>query len=264
MLLEVDNLSIGFRKKKETIVLVEALSFSLDEGRVLGLVGESGSGKTITADALVGLLRPPLSQRSGRIVFAGKGLECRHPQGWEEVRGRGIFYIFQNPLAALNPTLTVGKQVQETLKRHFNLDESTAVKQTKILLEEVGLGAAAAGHFPFALSGGMRQRVLWAMALGLEPKFLVADEPFTGLDPIRQLEILALLKRLQRKGTAVLVISHDLSLVSGWADQVAVMVAGRLVEQLPGKEILTQGRHPYTQSLVKNLLLLEETLGPSA
>jgi ABC-type glutathione transport system ATPase component len=257
---EVNDLSIGYNKKKEDVFLVKDLSFSLSAGQVLALVGQSGSGKTLTADALCGLLKPPLRRLGGHIVFQGKELMDEDGKAWEVLRGRGIFYLFQNPLAALNPTLSVGRQIQEGLIRHFKISDSTSRKETIKLLNEVGLEAGLFHRFPFELSGGMRQRVLLAMALGLRPKILIADEPFTGLDPLRQQEILELLERLRGTGTAILVISHDLRLIFGWADRVMVLVPGKMVEQLPGKRLPPKGSHPYTQSLVRHMVLLEEAL----
>ena len=265
MLLEVNKLSIGFQKRNCIYDLVRNISFSIQSGEVMGLVGESGSGKTLTANALCGLLAPPLKQTNGKIIFQGKEITLGQTRQWEPLRGPGIFFLFQSPLAALNPTLKVGQQIGEALKEHFKLDNKSSMKQANSLLEEVGIPPNKSGSYPHELSGGMRQRILIALALGLHPKLLIADEPFTGLDPIRQKEILDLLEKLNRRWeTAILVISHDLRLVSSWADRVAVMVRGALVEEIGRDDLLGMAQHPYTRSLVENMIRLEKALVPSA
>jgi ABC-type dipeptide/oligopeptide/nickel transport system ATPase component len=264
MLLEVDKLTVGFKLRKENYDLIREVSFCIQSGEIMGLVGESGSGKTLTASALSGLLPPPLEQTGGRIIFQGKEIISGSGRQWEALRGSNIFYLFQSPLAALNPTLKVGRQIGEALKEHFNLGRKTSMNQTASLLEEVGIPSNKAGGYPFELSGGMRQRVLIALALGLHPRLLIADEPFSGLDGVHEKEILDLLEKLHCRGTAILVISHDLRLIAGWADRVAVMVNGVVVEEISGNALFQEARHPYTQSLVESMIRLEKALDPSA
>jgi ABC-type dipeptide/oligopeptide/nickel transport system ATPase component len=263
MLLEVKRLSIGFHKKNMINNLVRDVSFSIPSGQIMGLVGESGSGKTLIASALSGLIPPPLTRTGGKIIFKGKEIKFE-PALQEDggLRGTGIFLLFQSPLAALNPTMKIGWQIGETLKEHFKLDRKTAMNQAGFLLESVGLPANKSGSYPFELSGGMRQRVLIALALGLKPGLLIADEPFTGLDAMHEKEIIDLLERLHLEGTAILIISHDLRLIADWADRVAVLVEGALVEETAGHDLIRTARHPYTRSLVESMIRLEKALEP--
>jgi peptide/nickel transport system ATP-binding protein len=265
IMLEVNKLSIGFQKRKNVHNLVREVSFSIPSGQIMGLIGESGSGKTLIAGALSGLLPPLLKRTGGRIIFKGKEITFEHAHQ-EDVglRGTGIFLLFQSPLAALNPTLKIGCQIGETLKEHFKLNRKTAIDQVGFLLESVGIPTSKSGSYPFELSGGMRQRVLIALALGLKPGLLIADEPFTGLDAVQEKEILDLLERLHLEGTAILIISHDLRLIAGWADRVAVLVEGALVEETAGHDLIRMARHPYTRSLVENMICLEKALEPPA
>jgi ABC-type dipeptide/oligopeptide/nickel transport system ATPase component len=263
MLLEVNKLSIGFNKKNIINNLVRDVSFSIPSGQVLGLVGESGSGKTLIASALSGLIPPPLTRTGGKILYQGREIKFEHAhQDDDDPRGRGIFLLFQSPLAALNPTLKIGRQIGETLKEHFKLDRKTAMNQVAFLLESVGIPANKSDSYPYELSGGMRQRVLIALALGLKPGLLIADEPFTGLDAMHEKEILDLLERLHLEGMSILIISHDLRLIADWADRVAVLVEGALVEETAGHDLIRTARHPYTRSLVENMVRLEKALEP--
>jgi ABC-type dipeptide/oligopeptide/nickel transport system ATPase component len=262
-LIEVNKLSIGFHKKSMINNLVHDVSFSIPSGQIMGLVGESGSGKTLIANALSGLLPPPLGRTGGKILFKGKEITFEHPsQDDGGLRGTGIFFLFQSPLAALNPTLKIGRQIGETLKEHFKLDRKTAMNQVAFLLESVGIPANKSGSYPFELSGGLRQRVLIALALGLKPRLLIADEPFTGLDAVHEKEVLDLLEKLHIEGTAILIISHDLRLIADWADRVAVLVEGSLVEETSGHDLIKAARHLYTRSLVQNMIRLEKALEP--
>ncbi|MFH0787382.1 MAG: ABC transporter ATP-binding protein [Pseudomonadota bacterium] len=261
MLLTIEGLTIAYREKNQIRNLVQRVSFSLDSGKILALVGESGSGKTLTGWALSGLLPPPLEVTGGRIIFQEKAIEPNSPKSWRSLRGSSVLYLFQSPMAALNPTLKIGRQISEALEERYGWDKREARNQAAALLDEVGISPNKAGNYPLELSGGMRQRVLLALALGLRPQLLIADEPFTGLDAVHQREILDLLEKLRRlQGTAILVISHDLRLVASWADRVAVMVKGEVVENITGPKLFQSPGHPYTRSLIKNLTLLEKSL----
>ena len=263
MLLAVEGLTIGYQEKIQIRNLVQKVSFSLDRGEIMALVGESGSGKTLTAWALSGLLVPPLEVTEGKIIYNGKEMKPDDSRSWNGLRGQSILYLFQSPLAALNPTLKVGRQISEALEERYGWDKREARNQAAALLDEVGIPPNKTASYPSELSGGMRQRVLLALALGLRPQLLIADEPFTGLDTVHQRENLGLLEKLRHlQGTAILVISHDLRLVASWADRVAVMVQGTVVEETTGQDLFRSARHPYTSSLVENLIRLEKSLEP--
>ena len=245
---ELDNLVIRFGALRA----VDGISLALHRGRTLGLVGESGSGKSLTALALAGLL-PPAAQASGRIRLFGQDMQSAPEPAWRTLRGARIGMVFQEPMASLNPAMRIGQQVAETLRAHTPLPRAARLARTLALLDEVGLPdpAAKAAAFPHQLSGGQQQRAMLAIALAADPDILLADEPTTALDTTVQAQILALLARLQAaRGLAMLFVSHDLGVVAGIAHEVAVMQAGRIVEQGPVARVFAAPSHPYTAALL--------------
>ncbi|NLZ64621.1 MAG: ABC transporter ATP-binding protein [Lentisphaerae bacterium] len=255
-LLEVKNLSISFRSGKRLLPAVQDANFSIRAGEMLALVGESGSGKSVTALALLGLLPPAVAVISqGQAWFQGQDLLQTTSRQWQDIRGRQIAMIFQEPMTALNPVLSIGQQLGEVLQRHQkNLQKQERHARCLELLQEVGLPdpGQRLQDYPHQLSGGMRQRVMIAMALACRPQLLLADEPTTALDVTVQAQIMALLDRLRREtGTAVLFITHNLALVSQYADQCAVMYAGHILEQGECRQTLQQPQHPYTRMLLR-------------
>jgi len=254
--LEVQDLHMGFPVAHGTARAVDGVSLSLARGRVLGLVGESGCGKSMTALCLLRLVPSPGRITGGRILFQGRDLLTLPEREMRAVRGAGVAMIFQEPMTALNPVLTVGSQIAEAIAVHRPVSRREAWDRAVALLDEVGIPepAARATDYPHQLSGGMRQRVMIAMAISCEPQVLVADEPTTALDVTIQADILALLRDLrERHGMAVLLITHDLGVVAEQADDVAIMYAGRIVEQAPVAEIFARPRHPYTQALLRSM-----------
>ena len=252
-ILSVSNLSIGFDTDDGLVPVIEDVSFSLHQGRTLALVGESGCGKSITAFALLKLLPPFGRVISGSIEFRGQELVSLTESEIQAIRGDRISMIFQEPMSALNPVFTVGSQVAESLILHRDMDKKTAWLQAVEMLAAVGIPDALqrAKSYPHQLSGGMRQRVMIAMALSCEPDILIADEPTTALDVTIQAQILDLMHDLQERfGTAILFISHDFGVVSRMADDIAVMYAGKIVETGSSGDILTESRHPYTCALL--------------
>ncbi|MDK1023503.1 MAG: ABC transporter ATP-binding protein [Gammaproteobacteria bacterium] len=252
-ILSVSNLSIGFETDEGLIPVIEEVSFDLHTGRTLALVGESGCGKSVTAFALLKLLPPFGRIISGSIKFRGQELVDSTESEIQAIRGDRISMIFQEPMSALNPVFTIGSQVAESLLLHRHLDKKMAWQQAVEMLVAVGIPDAAqrAKNYPHQLSGGMRQRVMIAMALSCEPDILIADEPTTALDVTIQAQILDLMHDLQERfGTAILFISHDFGVVSRMADYIAVMYAGKIIERGDAGEILTGARHPYTCALL--------------
>jgi oligopeptide/dipeptide ABC transporter ATP-binding protein len=256
-LLEVSNLRVSFPGPVGRVAPVDGVSFRIDRGKTLALVGESGSGKSLSSLALLQLIPPPgciepvSSARLGEVdLLALRGEALR------QVRGRRIGMVFQDPAASLNPVLTIGAQISETIRAHMPVSAGEAKRRTEQLLEEVGLadGTARYGSYPHQLSGGMRQRVMIAIALAAEPELLVADEPTSALDVTVQAQILALLDRLKAaRGMAMLLITHDLGVVAGRADRVAVMYAGQIVEEAPTGRLFSDPAHPYTRGLLASL-----------
>ncbi len=255
-LLEVEDLSVVFRTDAGEVRAVDHVSFRVARGEVVGLVGESGSGKTATNLALLGLLpRPAGRVASGRIVFDGEDLVGRPERVLRRIRGRRIAVVFQDPMSALNPYLRVGTQLEE-VARHAGLSRREARRRAVEILEHVGIADAArrARGWPHQLSGGMRQRVLVAMALLGDPDLLLADEPTTALDVTVQAEVLDLLRRhRESRGMAMLLVTHDLGVVAGAADRVLVMYAGRVVEEAGVHALFGAPRHPYTQALLRSV-----------
>jgi peptide/nickel transport system ATP-binding protein len=255
-LLEVQDLRVEFPTRRGTLVAVDGVSFSIAPGEVLGVVGESGAGKSLTGMAIIGLLEPPGRIAAGEIRLEGERIDTLPPERMRRIRGRRIGAVFQDPLTSLNPLYTVGRQLTETILTHLDVSHDEARRRTLRLLAEVGIPAAEAriDHYPHQFSGGMRQRVVIALALAAEPRLIVADEPTTALDVSIQAQIIALLKRLARDhGTAVMLITHDMGVIAETADRVAVMYAGRLAELGPVREVIHQPRHPYTVGLMGSI-----------
>jgi len=251
-LLDVSDLSVRFDTDDGTVHAVDKMSFTLEQGQVLGIVGESGCGKSVTCMALVGLL-PETAVVSGSVVFDGVDLLSLSPGRLRQVRGRQISYVFQEPMTSLNPVFTVGRQIGEVLRRHLGLSRSKARSRTLELLRLVRIPAPErrVDDYPHQLSGGMRQRVMIAMALACDPKILVADEPTTALDVTIQAGILDLMRDIrERLGTAIVLITHNLGVVADIADDVVVMYAGRKAEQAPVGELFAHPQHPYTIGLL--------------
>lgn len=256
-LLRVRNLTIEVPGNSGWVPAVEHVSFDVDSGTTVGLVGESGSGKTLASLAILGLI--PMSGgriADGTIRFGEIELTSLNPRAWRAIRGRRIAMVFQEPMRALNPAFTVGAQVAEVAKVHLGLSRKQAWNRAVDLLGEVGIPhpKARAHDRPFAFSGGMAQRVMVAMALAGEPELLLADEPTTALDVTVQADILALLRRIQvQHGLAMLFVSHDLGVIAGIADSVAVMYAGQIVERGPTVDLFERPAHPYTTALLRAL-----------
>ncbi len=255
-LLEVKDLRVEFPTRGGTLVAVDGVSFSIAPGEVLGVVGESGAGKSLTGMAIIGLLEPPGRIAAGEIRLEGERIDRLPGERMRKIRGRRIGAIFQDPLTSLNPLYTVGDQLVETILTHLDVNRAAARSRALKLLAEVGIPApeARVEHYPHQFSGGMRQRVVIALALCAEPRLIVADEPTTALDVSIQAQIIALLKRLAREhGTAVMLITHDMGVIAETADRVAVMYAGRLAELGPVREVIHQPRHPYTAGLMGSI-----------
>jgi oligopeptide/dipeptide ABC transporter ATP-binding protein len=244
----------GLRVSAGRLPLVEGVSFTLRPGRTLALVGESGCGKSVTSHAVMGLLPPSLSVSGGAVRLDGEELLGLSPEGWRALRGRRIGMVFQEPMTALNPAHTVGDQVAEAVRAHGGVSRAEAKARTVALLAEVRIPdpARVALEYPHRLSGGMRQRVVIATAIAGKPDYLIADEPTTALDVTVQAQVLALLRRLQEeKGLGLLLITHNLGVVAQSAQEMAVMYAGRIVEQGPVREVFRAPRHPYTRGLMR-------------
>ena len=256
-LLSVDGLTMAFPNDGGPPArAIDGISFTIDRGRVLGLVGESGCGKSMTALCIMRLVPSPGRITSGRIVFDGRDLLTLPEPAMRAVRGARIGMIFQEPMTALNPVLTAGYQIAEALLIHQPISRRRAWDRAVELLGEVGIPEAAsrARDYPHQLSGGMRQRVMIAMAIACEPDLLIADEPTTALDVTIQAEILDLLRRLrERRGMGLLLITHDLGVVAEQADRVAIMYAGRIVEEAATAELFAHPQHPYTRALLRSM-----------
>ena len=260
-LLAVERLRVEFPTRRGTLVAVHDVSFTIAPGEVLGVVGESGAGKSLTGAAIIGLIDPPGRIAGGNVRLAGRRIDNLPYDAMRLVRGREIGAVFQDPLTSLNPLYTVGRQLVETIRTHLAMGETQARKRAIALLEEVGIPAAARriDHYPHQFSGGMRQRVVIALALAANPKLIVADEPTTALDVSIQAQIIALLKRLCREhGTAVMLVTHDMGVIAETADRVAVMYAGRIVEIGPVADVIHRPRHPYTLGLMGSIPSIAE------
>ena len=266
-LLEVKDLRVQFPTRRGTLTAVDGISFSLAPGEVLGVVGESGAGKSLTGMAIIGLLEPPGRIAGGEIRLEGVRLDTLPYDQMRRIRGRRIGAIFQDPLTSLNPLYTIGEQLVETILTHLDVSQAQARSRALALLGEVGIPAPESrfDHYPHQFSGGMRQRVVIALALCAEPRLIVADEPTTALDVSIQAQIITLLKRLARDhGTAVLLITHDMGVIAETADRVAVMYAGRIAEIGPVREVIQSPRHPYSVGLMGSIPKIRQRAGESA
>jgi len=256
-LLEVQDLHVEFRTRDGVARVLNGVSCHVDAGETLALLGESGSGKSVTAQAIMGILdSPPAAIRSGRVLLEGRDLLALPESARREVRGKSIAMVFQDSLSALNPVFPVGWQIGEALRVRAGLDRSSAAKRAIELMERVRIPSAAsrARDYPHQFSGGMRQRVMIAMALALDPKVLIADEPTTALDVTVQAQIMDLLMELKNeRGMALILITHDLGVVAQVADRIAVMYAGRIIEQAGVHDLYRRPAHPYTRALLESI-----------
>jgi len=255
-LLAVDDLTVEFPTRRATLTAVRGVSFAIAAGEVLGLVGESGAGKSVTGAAVIGLIDPPGRISSGRIVLDGRRIDDLPSAAMRRVRGREIGAVFQDPLTALDPLYSIGRQLVETIRAHLDLTEGQARERALSLLADVGIPAPASrfDQYPHQFSGGMRQRVVIALALAAAPRLIIADEPTTALDVSIQAQIIALLARLAREHrTAILLITHDMGVIAEIASRVAVMYAGRIVEIGDVDDVIHRPRHPYTAGLMGSI-----------
>jgi peptide/nickel transport system ATP-binding protein len=253
MILEVKDLRVQFPSRRGTLTAVDGVSFSIEPGEVLGIVGESGAGKSITGLAIIGLLEPPGRIAGGEVRLEGRRIDNLPHEQLRRLRGRRIGVIFQDPLTSLNPLYSIGRQIEETILTHLPLSRTAARERALQLLAEVGIPAPASRfhQYPHQFSGGMRQRVVIALALAAEPALVIADEPTTALDVSIQAQIIALLKRLAReRGTAVMLVTHDMGVIAETVQRVAVMYAGRIVEIGPVMDVIHAPLHPYTAGLM--------------
>jgi peptide/nickel transport system ATP-binding protein len=262
-LLDVQNLQTHFGTPDGVVRAVEGLSFHIDAGETVAIVGESGCGKSVTSMSILRLINTPPGKIAGKILFQDRNLLDLPDADMRKLRGNDISMIFQEPMTSLNPVLTVGRQIGETLRLHQGMNKAQAIKRSTEMLELVGISAAArrVKEFPHQLSGGMRQRVMIAMALACNPKLLIADEPTTALDVTIQAQILDLMRDLKtRLGSAIMLITHDLGVVAEMAQRVVVMYAGRKVEEAPVAEIFARPMHPYTRGLLGAVPVLGSSL----
>ena len=260
-LLEVRNLRVEFPTRQGTLCAVDDLSFDIAPGEMLGVVGESGAGKTLTGMAIIGLLEPPGRIAAGEIRLEGERIDNLPADAMRRIRGKRIGAIFQDPLTSLNPLFTIGEQLEETIAAHLHAGRDAARRRALELLAEVGIPAPELriDQYPHHFSGGMRQRVVIALALAGNPRLIIADEPTTALDVSIQAQIITLLKRLAAEhGTAVMLITHDMGVIAETADRVAVLYAGRLAEIGPVREVIHAPRHPYTRGLMSSIPKLGE------
>lgn len=261
-LLEVRGLTTGFTGDYGKTISVDHISFHVDEGEVVCLVGESGCGKSVTSLSIMGLLGRGGAVVDGSVLFDDKNLLSMTEKELDEIRGDQITMIFQDPLTSLNPVFTVGNQITESIRTHMHLSKEDAGKRAENLLERVGMPDAhgVMKKYPHTLSGGMRQRVMIAMALACNPRLLIADEPTTALDVTIQAQIMELLSQLQKEtGMAMILITHDIGLVANMADRVLVMYAGQIIEEAPAKELFRSPKHPYTQALLNTVPTIRDT-----
>ena len=252
-LLQVKNLIVEFPHRRGTLRALDDISFDIAPGEILGVVGESGAGKSLTGASIIGLLEPPGRVAGGEIILEGRRIDNLPHEQMRHVRGRQIGAIFQDPLTSLNPLYSVGRQLVETIQTHLPMNAAEARQRAIDLLKDTGIPAAEQriDHYPHQFSGGMRQRVVIALALAAEPKLIVADEPTTALDVSIQAQIIRLLKKVcQERGAAVMLITHDMGVIAETCDRVAVMYAGRIAEIGPVHEVINHPAHPYTAGLM--------------
>jgi peptide/nickel transport system ATP-binding protein len=255
-LLQVKNLRVEFPTRRGTLVALDDVSFEIAPGEILGVVGESGAGKSMTGAAIIGLLEPPGRIAGGEVRLDGKRIDNLPYEEMRRIRGRQIGAIFQDPLTTLNPLYTIGRQLAETMTTHLPIGPGEARERAIGWMELVGIPAAREriDSYPHEFSGGMRQRVVIALALCAEPRLIVADEPTTALDVSIQAQVIALLKNLAReKGTAMMLVTHDMGVIAETADRVAVMYAGRIAEIGPVREVVLHANHPYAQGLMGSI-----------
>lgn len=267
-ILQVNNLSVTFHTRSRSVKAVRGVSFELGKGETLGIVGESGSGKSVTARTIMRLLPPSLSYtKEGEIIFQGKNVAGYTDKEMESIRGRDMGMIFQDPMTSLNPTIRIGEQISESLIKHQQLSPKAAKEQAIEMLKAVGIRNSEVRYnqYPHEFSGGMRQRVMIAIALACRPSLLIADEPTTALDVTIQAQILSVMKHMQEKfGTSIILITHDLGVVAGMCDRVVVMKEGEVVETGTTEEIFANPKHPYTMKLLNALPRLDEKKKPKA
>jgi peptide/nickel transport system ATP-binding protein len=255
-ILQVNDLVVEFPGRRGTLRALDRVSFHIAPGEILGVVGESGAGKSLTGAAIIGLLEPPGRIAGGEILLQGERIDKLGHDAMRHIRGRRIGMIFQDPLTSLNPLYTVGRQLIETIRTHLPLDVRQARARAIALLDDTGIPAAAQriDHYPHQFSGGMRQRVVIALALAAEPSLIVADEPTTALDVSVQAQIITLLRRLcKERGAAVMLITHDMGVIAETCDRVAVLYAGRIAEIGPVHEVIHAPAHPYTAGLMASI-----------
>lgn len=261
-LLEVENLCVSFKTRKGLVRAVNNLSFSIDQGQVLGIVGESGSGKSVSMGAVMGLIKDENAEITGKVLFEGVDLLKKSDDELRAIRGKDIAMVFQDCMTALTPVYTIGWHIREQLQLHSVITDKAAKKRAIELLDEVGIPdpAKRVDQYPHEFSGGMRQRAIIAMALSLNPKLLIADEPTTALDVTIQAQILDLLERLRKThNSSVIIITHDMGVVSELASQVLVMYAGRMVERSTKDALFAKPQHPYTQGLMNSVPRVDRT-----
>ena len=255
-LLQVKNLVVEFPSRHGTLRALDDISFDIAPGEILGVVGESGAGKSLTGASIIGLLEPPGRVASGQIVLEGQRIDHLSADQMRHIRGRKIGAIFQDPLTSLNPLYSIGKQLTETILAHLPVTPKEAQQRAIDLLKDTGISAAEQriDHYPHQFSGGMRQRVVIALALAAEPQLIVADEPTTALDVSIQAQIISLLKKVCKdRGAAVMLITHDMGVIAETCDRVAVMYAGRIAEIGPVHEVINHPAHPYTAGLMASI-----------
>jgi peptide/nickel transport system ATP-binding protein len=260
-LLEVRHLRVEFPTRRGTLLALDDISFDIAPGEVLGVVGESGAGKSLTGAAIIGLLEPPGRIAGGEILLEGQRIDQLPYEQMRAIRGRKIGAIFQDPLTSLNPLYTIGRQLTETILTHLPVSAEEARQRAIRLLQDTGIPAAEQRieQYPHQFSGGMRQRVVIALALAAQPKLIVADEPTTALDVSIQAQIIALLKRLcKEQGAAVMLVTHDMGVIAETCDRVAVMYAGRVAEMGPVHDVIHAPAHPYTAGLMGSIPAMDE------
>ncbi|MFN3672260.1 MAG: ABC transporter ATP-binding protein [Bosea sp. (in: a-proteobacteria)] len=259
-LLQVRDLTVEFVTRRGALRALDKVSFDIARGEVLGVVGESGAGKSVTGAAIIGLIDPPGRIAGGEIRLAGERVDNLSPEAMRKIRGKRIAMIFQDPLTSLNPLYRIGEQLIETIQTHTSLNAAEARQRAIALLDEVGIPAPERriDGYPHEFSGGMRQRVVIALALCAEPEVVIADEPTTALDVSVQAQIIALIKRIcKERGTSVMLVTHDMGVIAETADRVAVMYAGRVAEIGPVRDVVKQPLHPYAQGLMGAIPSLE-------
>ncbi len=252
-LLSVRNLRVEFPTRRGILTALDGVSFDIAAGEILGVVGESGAGKSITGAAIIGLLEPPGRIAGGEIRLKGERIDNLPADGLRRIRGKRISMVFQDPLTALNPLFRIGEQLSETIQLHTGMKPAAARERAVALLTDVGIPAASRriDAYPHQFSGGMRQRVVLALALAADPELIIADEPTTALDVSVQAQIIGLMKRLCREHrVAIMLITHDMGVIAETADRVAVMYAGRIAEIGPARDVIKNAHHPYTQGLM--------------